>query len=112
MAKPVQLADGQVWPTQTAAKAHFKKLLHAYVDGQRVTDPGDHRDLLALLLAYDHGLELEESKAGVGVDYFYKDRDDEYGGVTSCFYVCRIDGSCIDFSYIKAIEHISRRHLD
>lgn len=108
VAKPVQLSNGRRWQTQGAAKAHFKEVLNRYSDGDRVTSPADHGDLLALLEAYDASMPQSARKAGVGVDHFYRAREQEHNGMTSCFYVMRTDGSAIDFSYIKAVETASR----
>lgn len=109
MAKPVQLTNGRSWPTQSAAKEHFKKILNCHADGQRVDDPAYHGDLLALLEAYDRDIPHEARKSGKGVDHFFRDRDQEHNGLTSCFYVRRVDGSSIDFSYLRAVETASRR---
>jgi hypothetical protein len=109
MAKPVQLTNGRSWGTQSAAKTHFKDILNRHADGQLVTDPVDHSDLLALLEAYDRDMSREARKSGTGVDHFFRDRDQEHNGLTSCFYVRRADGSSIDFSYLRAVETASRR---
>jgi hypothetical protein len=73
-----------------------------------VQDANDHADLLALLQVYDQDEVPASSKTGAGVDHFYRDRDQEHGGLTSCFYVRRVDGSCVDFSYLRAVEVASR----
>ncbi|WP_256081426.1 DCL family protein [Massilia sp. YIM B04103] len=109
MAKSVQLSNGKFWSTQTAAKAHFKAILNALSDGERVTHPSDHGDLVALLQEYDRDIPEGTTKAGQGIVYFFRDRDKEHNGLTSCFYVYRTDGTSIDFSYIRAIEVTSRR---
>lgn len=109
MSKPVQLSNGRSWQTQSAAKAHFKEMLNRHTDGQRVTALADHSDLLALLEAYDHETPEHAKKSGSGVDHFVRDRDQEHGGLTSCFYVKRTDGSSIDFSYLRAVEKSSRK---
>lgn len=108
MAKPVTLSNGRTWKTQMAAKAHFKEILNAHRDGERVNDPAAHSDLLALLERYDRDEPSATRKAGAGVDHFFRDRDEEHNGLTSCFYVRRVDGSCIDFSYLRAVEVASR----
>ena len=109
MAKPVQLSNGRLWQTQSAAKAHFKEILNRHVDGQRVTAPADHSDLLALLEAYDHEIPEHAKKSGSGVDHFIRDRDQEHNGLTSCFYIKRTDDTSIDFSYLRAVEKSSRK---
>ena len=108
MAKPVHLTNNRSWSTQSAAKAHFKEILNNHTDGQRVTDAANHSDLLALLEAYDCRTSLGAKKSGSGVDYFFRERDQEHNGLTSCFYVKRADGSSIDFSYLRAVETASK----
>jgi hypothetical protein len=108
MAKPVKLSNGRSWATQTAAKAHFKAMLNKYADGQRVEDEGDHSDLGSLVEAYDRDVLMQNRKSGQGIDHFYRNRDQEHGGLTSCFYICRIDESTTDFSYLRAVEVASK----
>lgn len=109
MAKSVHLSNGKFWATQTAAKEHFKAILNGLLDGGRVTNPSDQSDLAALLQEYDRDMPQESTKAGQGIAYFFRDRDKEHNGLTSCFYVYRVDDTAIDFSYIRAIEVASRR---
>jgi len=111
MAKPVRLSNGRFWPTQTAAKAHFKKILNELDDGERVTDSSNHSDLCALVQSYDRGMPVGQGKSGNGIDHFFKDRDREHNGLTSCFYVARVDKSSIDFSYLRAVELLSKNPL-
>jgi hypothetical protein len=108
MAKPVQLSNGRSWATQTAAKAHFKAMLNRHSDGERVADHHDHSDLLALLEAYDRNIAAQNKKSGCGVDYFFRDRDQEHNGLTSCFFARRSDGTSLDFSYLRAVEAASK----
>ena len=109
MAKPVILSNGRSWKTQLAAKEHFKAMLHRYSDGDEVpTSSPDHSDLLALLEKYDSGAKPGEEKCGEGVLSFFKARDVENGGTTSCFYVKRLGRTPIDFSVYKAIEFASK----
>ncbi|NVM76620.1 hypothetical protein FHW83_002415 [Duganella sp. SG902] len=109
MAKSVLLSNGKFWATQTAAKAHFKAILNGLSDGERVKNISDQSDLAALLQEYDRDMPAESTKSGKGIAYFFRDRDKEHNGMTSCFYVYRIDDTSIDFSYIRAIEVASRR---
>ena len=109
MAKPVQLSNGRSWHTQSAAKAHFKEILNRHVDGQRVIASADHSDLLALLEAYDLEIPEHAKKSGSGVAHFFRDRDQEHNGLTSCFFVRRTDDTSIDFSYLRAVEKSSRK---
>ena len=70
MAKKIELENGRVWKTQSAALEHFKGMLARYEDNDTVDDLEDHEDLLALLERYDQ-LDLDEvSKVGCGIDYF------------------------------------------
>ncbi len=109
MAKPVQLSNGRSWQTQSAAKAHFKEILNRHADGQEVTTEADHKDLLALLEIYDDEIPEDAKKSGSGVNHFYRGRDKEHTGLTSCFHVKRSDDTSIDFSYLRAVEKASRK---
>jgi hypothetical protein len=108
MAKPVLLSNGRSWATQMAAKTHFKTMLNRHFDGERIIDSRDHSDLLSLLEAYDRNIESPMKKSGCGVEYFFRDRDQEHDGLTSCFFARRLDGTSIDFSYLRAVEVASK----
>jgi hypothetical protein len=45
MAKPVEIGS-RSFRTQSSALEHYKAVLHRYQDGQRVSDQGDHADLV------------------------------------------------------------------
>ena len=110
MAKPVVLANGRSWKTQLEAKAHFKKILGRHANGQQITDPEDHGDLMALLTKYDKAsTSATQTKAGCGVRSFFKDKDLDHPGSTSCFFVERIDGTKVDFSFHRAVETASKQ---
>lgn len=110
MAKIVKLDNGRVWTTQTTALAHFKEILHKYVNDQPVTDNADVSDLSALLRAYDKKRELDkEPKIGVGISYFKRQSNKILGWPTDGFWIFRIDGSSIDFSYIEAVKSATIR---
>ena len=47
MAKPVDIGS-RSFRTQKSALDHYKALLHRYQDGQRISNPDDHTDLVAL----------------------------------------------------------------
>lgn len=108
MAKPVFISPHLSWPTISAAKAHFSAILGRYADGDRVTDASDQDDLLALLKKYDQGLSADQAKGGIGVGHFFKARDEAHYGMTSCFHVRRLDGTAVDFSIHRAVEHAAR----
>lgn len=109
MAKPVELTNGRSWKTQLEAKAHYKEILGRHVNGQQITDPEDHSDLMALLTEYDKVLTSStQTKAGCGVRSFFKDKDLDHPGSTSCFFVERIDGTRVDFSFYRAVEAASK----
>ncbi len=106
-AKPVTLSNGKTWPTQKEASAHFKQMLARYQTGAVVDSRSDHDDLVALVTAYDRALtQNEESKSGSGIKHFSRERNYDEGWSTDGFHVHRIDGSSIDFSYIKAIRSL------
>ena len=52
MAKAVEIGS-RIFRTQSSALEHYKAVLHRYQDGQRVSDQGDHADLVALIEAGD-----------------------------------------------------------
>lgn len=110
MAKSVQLENGRNWTTQTEAKRHFKQMLARYSNGQKVLNVDDHSDLLALLEIYDRGIQSPaKTKIGCGVEFFLRDRDTDHPGNTACFFVHRIDGTKVDFSYLRAVESASHK---
>jgi hypothetical protein len=58
MVKPVVIGS-RSFRTQSSALDHYKALLHRYQDGQRIANPADHADLVALIERYDailHGV--------------------------------------------------------
>jgi hypothetical protein len=104
MAKPIQLANGQAWKSQSAALEHFKQMLARHADEQTVEDRVDHDDLLALLVRYDESVTDQPSKIGVGVDSFFRRRNVFEGFSTPSFWVRRTDNSETDWSYIHAVK--------
>lgn len=110
MAKPVTLSNGKSWPTQIGAKEHFRVMLGKYANGQRIADSADHDDLLALVKIYDGALKPpQETKTGPGINRFFRDADKDHPGTTDCFFIERIDGSMIDFSFHKAVKIASQQ---
>lgn len=102
---PIRLPNGRSWPKKGDAVDHFKSMLARYSDGARVTNPSDHSDLASLLSVYDSVLQAgEPTKAGTGISYFERRKDQDHPGHTSCFFVVRTDGSSIDFSTRKALD--------
>ena len=67
MAKTVTLSNGREFPSQKAATEHFRAILHGYGNGDEITDPAHHSDLVALLERYDAALTSTPSKIGTGV---------------------------------------------
>lgn len=110
MSKSVRLPNGREWKTQLAAREHFKQMLARYSTGAQVTNVDDHDDLSALLAVYDRGLALKgETKVGPGIHHFSRDTNVTDGWDSDSFHVHRVDGTMIDFSYIKAVQYASRR---
>ena len=72
----------------------------------RVSDPGDHADLVALIERYDPILaEVGEPAKGCGqIDQFERRLNTGTGWNNSGFWVVRQDGSAADFSYIWAAK--------
>lgn len=103
--KAVRLSNGREWRSRKGAKAHFTEMLGRYKDGQVITDAADDSDLRALLERYDSVLPPgAETKVGVGVAHFSRERNAGDGWATSGFHVHRTDDSTIDFSFYRAIE--------
>lgn len=101
--KSVTLSNGRDWPTQTAARQHFKEMLSRYEDDTPITDAGDHADLCALLERYDLLIANGPLKTGAGIARFDKRKSFVKGFPTRGFWVVRINDTDTDFSYIDAI---------
>lgn len=105
MVKPVQLSNGRLWRAQKDALLHFKQMLARYSNGDTIRDPIDHSDLCALLARYDSVLSAgEETKSGIGISHFSRERNVGEGWSSDGFHVHRLDGTSVDFSYIGAIR--------
>lgn len=107
MGKPkiICLPNGRTWSKKGDAVDHFKAMLARYRDGSRVSDATDHNDLASLLKVYDSVLDAgQPTKTGTGVSHFERRKDQDHPGHTSCFFVVRIDGTCIDFSTRRALD--------
>jgi len=105
MAKPVVIGSLS-FRTQKSALDHYKALLHRYQDGDRISDPGDHADLVALVERYDPILDqVGEPAKGCGqIGHFERRLNTGTGWSNSGFWVVRLDGSATDFSYIWAVK--------
>lgn len=104
----VNLPNGRTWSKKGDAETHFRTMLNRYAAWERVTNAIDISDITALLSVYDVNLPPEQSKIGVGIDYFEKRPDEDHAGNTACFFVVRTDGTSIDFSCYKAIDVAAR----
>jgi hypothetical protein len=105
MAKALSIGSLE-FKTQSKALEHFKKILHAYADGDRVDDLNHHSDLMGLLGRYDPIPEAvgEPLKGRNQIDYFERRLNTGTGWSSSGFWVVRKDGSATDFSYIDAVK--------
>jgi len=104
---PVGLSNGRHWEKRGDALAHFKLMLNRYRNGQVVNDPADHSDLVALVTAYEKTIsDKTKSKVGPGIKHFSRESNLLDGYPTDGFHVHRVDGSSIDFSYIKAVQRL------
>ena len=105
MAKPVVIGS-RSFRTQKSALDHYKALLHRYQDGDRISDPGDHADLVALIERYDPILDQvgEQAKGRGQIGHFERRLNTGTGWSNSGFWVVRLDGSATDFSYIWAVK--------
>jgi len=105
MAKPVEIGS-RSFRTQKSALEHYKEILHRYRDGERVADPSDHADLVALIERYDPILEEvgEPAKGGGQIGHFERRLNTGTGWSSPGFWVVRQDGNATDFSYIYAVK--------
>src|SRR5690606_32813178 len=105
MAKPVVIGS-RSFRTQKSALDHYKTLLHRYQDGDRISDPGDHADLVALVERYDPILDqVGEPAKGCGqIGHCERRLNTGTGWSNSGFWVVRLDGSATDFSDIWAVK--------
>lgn len=105
MAKPVVIGSRN-FRTQSAALEHFKAMLHRYQDGQRIGDPDDHADLVALIERFDSILKAigEPTKGAGQISHFERRLNTGTGWSTSGLWVVRQDGTETDFSYIDAVK--------
>lgn len=93
-----QLAD-RSFPTKKAAKDHFKAILARNPrDNQPIDDPGNH-DVKTLITVGKH--PDSSDKIGPGIAHVFIRRND-FG--TRGFWLKRVDGTEIDFSYLTAID--------
>ena len=104
MGKPVELSNGRVWPTKTAAKEHFKSMLGRYADNDIIDADDDHDDLSALLERFDVLVADGAPKIGVGIERFERRLNRGDGWSSPGFWVIRTDGTSTDFSYVKAVD--------
>lgn len=104
MAKAVELSNGRIWKTKSAAKEHFKAMLARYEDGDVVADYDDHSDLSALLERFDVLLVDSAPKIGVGIERFERRLNKGDGWSSPGFWVVRTDKTSTDFSYVKAVD--------
>jgi hypothetical protein len=108
MGNTVSLSNGRSWTSQKAAAEHFRQIRNRYADDVVIDDAQDHEDLLALLERYDAAHGEEDSKIGLGVDFFVVRTNYGSGGPTRGFWVHRINESVTDFSFLWAIRGIPK----
>ncbi|HWL53220.1 MAG TPA: DCL family protein [Chthoniobacteraceae bacterium] len=111
MAKSVELSNGRIWRTKSAAKQHFKAMLGRYADGDVVTEYDDHSDLSALLERFDVLIAEGAPKIGQGIERFERRLNKGDGWSSSGFWVIRTDSTATDFSYIKAVDGTPKSQL-
>lgn len=110
--KPVRLNNGKAWQSKGGAINYFRDLRDRHPIGTPISDPSDHRDLLALLERYELAITDEPGKIGVGVDHFETRINVTNGGRNVGFWVIRVDGSETDFSFIRAVNEAPKRELE
>lgn len=109
MATPVELSNGRIWKTKTAAEQHFRDMLARYRDGEHISEYQDHSDLSALLERFDSLVSDGPSKIGVGIKRFERRLNKGDGWSSSGFWVIRVDDTPTDFSYPNAVNGRPRR---
>lgn len=108
MAKKIELNNGRNWKTQKAAEDHFREIRDRHPLNTPIENPSDHDDLTALLERYDAAHPKEQSKIGVGIQFFDVRKNYTNGGNTTGFWITRKDGSQTDFSFLWAIQGIPK----
>ncbi|QIZ99423.1 DCL family protein [Leifsonia sp. PS1209] len=105
VAKPVKTSTLE-WPTRQAAEADCLRILRGgrYQPGDIVADPSDVAIISAILSIHPHARD----KVGAGVDHFSVRTiagvpGTEVSEATIGFWLTRVDGSEVDFSYVEAI---------
>jgi len=93
---PVTIGDKH-FSKKGDAHLYFKEILNRYFLGDTVSNP-EHAFLVAALSKHP---EYEE-KTGAGISHFTIEKAPDHG--TRCFWVNRIDGTKIDFSYKSCIN--------
>jgi hypothetical protein len=93
-AKPVEFGKWK-FATLTNAKTYIRALVDRYKNGNRITGE-DHEFVHALLQLHDES----DKKIGVGVDYFFVQRDKVFKGKKNWqFVIKRLDGLSTEFSW-------------
>ena len=103
MAKPVELANGQIFKTKKAAEQHFRDMLARYRDGEHISDYQDHSDLSSLLERFDLLVSDGPSKIGAGIKQFERRLNKGDGWSSPGFWAIRVDNTPTDFSYVQAV---------
>ncbi|WP_017216135.1 DUF3223 domain-containing protein [Pseudoalteromonas sp. NJ631] len=101
MAKPVVLANGTMFKTQTEAKAYFSTILNSSCSGKRFT-PNDE-EFSNILALYQRHPEFDWKTRDISdIKEFTIKNSGEFN--TKCFHVVHFDGSIADWSYVSAIS--------
>jgi hypothetical protein len=95
MAKPLTIGT-RAFDTQGAAREFIRQVLYRHALQAPIDGP-DHAFLLELLSKHPNAAE----KIGVGVKHFTLEKAQ---GGTQCFYITRVDGSRLDFSFEKCLK--------
>lgn len=86
--------------TKNEATLFFQEILNAHKNKPGLEIHSHFEELQDLL--FNHSQSGE--KCGCGINYFYVDKaPTKFGG--HCFYVCRLDSSCTDFSYTECLRN-------
>ena len=100
MRRKSYIIAGEFFKTKTAIRERVRDILYAYPPGTRVNEK-DSGLLAELLQGHPNATE----KIGCGVEAFEVRQE---SSISRCFYVARVDGSAVNFSYEKLFSPPTR----
>lgn len=110
MTKMVTLPNGRSFPSQKAAKEHFKSILDRARENPfpyEITDPQEKSDIIALARRMDECGAADDKKVGISVHSVFVAhvKDQKYfRKENACFHLVSHETGCNEFSYTTAIS--------